>query len=233
MIDWHSHVLPGIDDGAKDVDESIELLRRLRAQGISTVVATSHFYANDESPQSFLERQRTAFKALSNSLSDDMPNVLLGAEVAFYSGISRMEELQSLCIEGTRILLLEMPFSRWTEHIISEVAELALGGRVTVMLAHVERYIDMQESDTLERLVACGAIPQANASYFIRFSTKRNAIKMLAGGFIKVIGSDAHNTLSRPPRLDEAYAYVEKKLGKDFIWEMNEYGKELLSGNPV
>lgn len=229
MIDWHSHVLPKMDDGARDVDESVELLRELKAQGVSTVVATPHFYANDETPQSFLERRDVSYEALSGSLSEDMPRVLLGAEVAFYSGISRMEDLRSLCIEGTRILLVEMPFVRWTEYMISELVELALGGGVAVMLAHVERYIGMQEDGVFERLLEAGVIMQANASFFIRFFTKRSAIKMLSRGFIKVMGSDTHNSSSRPPRLKEAYSYVKKRLNDEFIRDMNEYGNYLLA----
>lgn len=217
-----------MDDGARDVDESVELLRELKAQGVNVVISTPHFYANDESLQSFLERRGASYESLSKSLSEDMPRVLLGAEVAFYSGISRMDGLLSLCVEGTQLLLIEMPFVRWTEYMISELIELALSGTVTVMLAHVERYLSIQEDGVFERLLEAGVIMQANASFFIRFFTRRNAIKRLSRGFIKVLGSDTHNSLSRPPRLKEAYFYIEKRLTDEFIRDMKEYGNYLL-----
>ena len=64
MIDWHSHILPEMDDGSKDVSESLLMLDSLRDQGIESVVATPHFYANDEPVETFLERQKASFDLL-------------------------------------------------------------------------------------------------------------------------------------------------------------------------
>ena len=125
MIDWHSHILPKLDDGSKNLDEALELLRILSEQGVNTVIATPHFYANDESLERFLERREESYKSLCEALPENSPKLLLGAEVCYYPGISRLDGLEKLCIEGTRLLLLEMPFEHWTEHTIREVRELA------------------------------------------------------------------------------------------------------------
>ena len=232
MIDWHSHVLPKMDDGSKSIDESVSMLKMQAEQGIKTVVATPHFYANDESVQTFLDRRQASFEKLTNALDESLPKVLLGAEVAYYSGISRMENLSSLCIEGTKLLLLEMPFSKWTDHTLNEIYELASQGRFVIILAHIERYLGMQSIEVFEELFEYGVIMQVNASFFCRFSTRRTAVKLLRQGLIRLIGSDAHNLSSRPPKLGDAYRYIAKQLGKGFIPDMDEYGKYLLANYP-
>ena len=109
-VDFHSHTLPAFDDGAKDVQESLELFRMLSEQGINTVCATPHFNANRMSIDDFLRSRSKAYINLADALPENAPTVRLGAEVAYYEGISRLDNLSSLCIEGTNLLLLEMPF---------------------------------------------------------------------------------------------------------------------------
>lgn len=228
MIDWHSHILPCMDDGSRSVEESVQLLNMLSEQGVSTVIATPHFYANDESVSSFLKRRRESYEKLCEALNENMPKVILGAEVSHYSGISHLDGLNSLCIEGTKLLLLEMPFAKWTEHTIREIKELAAQGDVTVILAHIERYIDMQDSDVFEELQGYGVLMQVNASFFNRGPTKRKALKLISRGGVQLIGSDTHNVKARPPMLDSAYNTIEKKFGKDLIREINGFGHFLL-----
>ena len=228
MIDWHSHVLPQMDDGSRSLEESAELLTMLSAQGVNTVIATPHFYPNDESVSKFLERRALAYEKLASILNDSMPKVILGAEVSYYSGISHNEELSKLCIEGTRLLLLEMPFAKWTDHTIREIIEIASRGDVTVVLAHIERYFDIQSEKIFASLQEYGVIMQVNSSFFNRNTTKRKALKLLANGKIQLIGSDTHNVSTRPPTLSDAYNTIEKKFGKDFIYEINGYGRFLL-----
>ena len=228
MIDWHSHVLPQMDDGSRSLEESAELLTMLSAQGVNTVIATPHFYPNDESVSKFLERRALAYEKLASILNDSMPKVILGAEVSYYSGISHNEELSKLCIEGTRLLLLEMPFAKWTDHTFREIIEIASRGDVTVVLAHIERYFDIQSEKIFASLQEYGVIMQVNSSFFNRNTTKRKALKLLANGKIQLIGSDTHNVSTRPPTLSDAYNTIEKKFGKDFIYEINGYGRFLL-----
>ena len=231
MIDWHSHVLPQMDDGSRSLDESVKLFGMLSEQGVNTVIATPHFYANDESVDEFLKRRQAAYENLSSVINGEMPKVILGAEVSYYSGISHLEELSKLCIEGTKLLLLEMPFTKWTDHTVREIIELASRGDVTVIFAHIERYLDMQGEKVFDELQKHGVIMQVNSSFFNRKSTKRNALKLLSKGKIQLIGSDTHNVSSRPPTLDLAYNTIEKKFGKNFVNEINGYGYFLLDKN--
>ncbi len=228
MIDWHSHILPQIDDGSQSISESVALLTELKLQGVNTVVATPHFYANEETVQTFLNRRQRAFDELSPSLSDGLPRVLLGAEVCYYSGISRLENLECLKIENSNLLLLEMPFSRWTEYTIRELLELSASGRFTIVLAHIDRYISMQDRDIWDRLYENGILMQANASFFTKFFKKKKALYFLQNNRIHFIGSDSHNMTTRPPKLNLAYDYVSQKLGSDILTEINGFGKALL-----
>ncbi len=225
MTDWHSHILPRMDDGSKSVEESVALLKTLKKQGVNTVVATPHFYANDETAENFIKRRQTSFQKISGYLTDELPTVLLGAEVSFYSGISRMEGLSRLKIENTDLLLLEMPFSRWTEYTVKELLELASSGKFTIMLAHIERYLSLQNASVLERLYDSGILMQSNASFFVDFFKKKKALNYLKNGKIHFIGSDCHNMTSRPPELQKAYDYISQKQGKEFLTHINENGK--------
>ncbi len=228
MIDFHSHILPGVDDGSRDVTESISMLDMLASQGVDTVAATPHFNANKESADDFLIRRDEAFESLRPHLSKQHPKIICGAEVEYYPGIGRMPQLQKLCISSDRLLLLEMPMTKWTDYTVKELAELAGTGRITVILAHIERYMGLQSKNTVYRLYESGILMQVNASFFVDLLTKRKAISMLSGGEIHLIGSDCHNTSTRAPRIGKAFEAIEKKLGAEFVRDINEFGHTLL-----
>ena len=224
MIDWHSHVLPSMDDGSRDVEESVLMLRVLKEQGVDTVIATPHFYANDESVDSFLERRAESFASLKDKLDSDAPKILLGAEVRYYAGIGRMEALDRLAIESTRLVLIEMPMTRWTEYTVKELTELSRSSRLTVVLAHIDRYLKLQSADVWQRLAESGILMQANASAFGGMFERRSMIRLLNNGMLHFIGSDCHNMTSRPPKLIGAYEMLAKKCGDYTFSRVNEFG---------
>ncbi len=228
MIDWHSHILPCMDDGAQSLGESLAIMEQMAAQGVTTVVATPHFCADRESVAAFLQRREEARRLLQNALPEGAPKMLCGAEVQYYSGISRLPELKQLCIEGTNVLLLEMSVARWTEYIVKELVELAGRGKLTVVLAHVERYLDLQSRDVQYRLYKSGIVMQANASCFLRFGSRRKALAGVRSGQIHLLGSDCHNRDTRPPNLGRAMGIIEKKLGSAAVSRLNGRGEHLL-----
>ena len=228
MIDWHSHILPGMDDGSRNVAESISLVNMQASQGASTVIATPHFYANDETVESFLDRRGRAAEQLKAELPDSAPEILLGAEVKYYDGISRMADLKALRIENSKLLLLEMPMARWSEYAIRELVEMASKSSTRIVLAHIERYMSFQKRDAWQRLAESGILMQVNASFFTSLLTKRKALTLLCEGGIQFIGSDCHNLTTRAPHLDKALEVIGKKLGEDFLCEMDGYGRSLL-----
>ena len=228
MIDFHSHILPGIDDGSKSVKMSLQMLSAMRDQGIDTVIATSHFYATQRSPRRFLERREQAWDLLAPELPDSVPDIILGAEVLYFPGISHMEDLPALCLEGTNLLLLEMPFETWSAYMVKEVNELARTGRFSVLLAHIERYFDGQNISVWEGFLNNGVLMQANADFFLPFRTRRKALRLLNEGWIHALGSDCHNVTSRQPRMAEAAERIQKKLGENWLEELDHLGRLLL-----
>lgn len=228
LLDFHSHILPGIDDGSRDVDESCGLLKMLSAQGIGTVIATPHFEANNESVASFIKRRQVSYDNLKAAMMPTMPDVKLGAEVAYYPGISRLEGLRDLCIEGTELLLLEMPMSKWSNYIVEELVNLSCTRKVRVIVAHIERYINFQDKQTLRTLFESDVLLQINASFLLNLSTRRKGIVWLKKGVVQLVGSDCHNLRSRKPRMDEAYEVIASRLGDGFVREMTHFGEKLM-----
>ena len=228
MIDWHTHILPEMDDGSHCVAESISMVNMQAAQGVSTIIATPHFYANHDTVSSFLDRRDKTYGLLKAELPREAPDIKLGAEVLYYQGISRLEGLMALRIEGSKLLLLEMPMSEWTEHMIRELIELSGKSGIRLVLAHVERYLGMQKQAVWERIFDSGILIQSNASFFTSFTSKRKAISLLKKGKIHFVGSDCHNMTSRPPQIGRAFEIIRKKLGDGYLAQMNRYGYSLL-----
>lgn len=224
MIDFHSHILPGMDDGSKSAEESHEMILRLKSQGIKRIVATPHFYANDESVDDFIRRRKESYGKISSFIKEDYPQIVLGAEVRYYEGISKLGQLEELCAEGTDLLLLEMPSGRWTEYVLNELNNISLQGRVTLVLAHIERYMSNQPSAVFNSLLGNDVLMQVNANFLTDFFTKRRAISLFKQEKIHFIGSDCHNMTSRPPEILKAYNAIEDKIGKDFLNDFVEYG---------
>ncbi len=224
MIDFHSHILPGMDDGSKSAEESHEMLLRLKSQGIKRIVATPHFCANDESVEDFIKRRKEAYGKIAPFLKENYPKIVLGAEVRYYEGISKLSKLEELCAEGTDLLLLEMPSGHWTEYVLNELNSISLQGKVTLVLAHIERYMKNQSSAAFDNLLKNDILMQVNASFITEFFTKRKAINLFRQEKIHFIGSDCHNMTSRPPEILKAYDAIENKLGKDFLDDFVEYG---------
>ncbi len=229
MVDFHCHFLPNIDDGSQSIDESIKILKQLSEQTVDMVVATPHFIANNESVESFIQRRQNVYKELTENLHDGLPEIKLGAEVEFYEGISNLKGLSKLCIEGTNILLIEMPNIKWTKLVVNELYRLVSFGNIRIMLAHVERCLFMQDPDVVDYLLRNGVIMQSNASNFIHFLTKRKACKYLKDNIIHVLGSDSHNITSRPPRIKEALDVIEKKLGNDAVLHLISVSRDIIN----
>lgn len=216
-----------MDDGSHDLNESLALVGMQRSQGIDTIVATPHFYANDESVDSFLERRERAYDKLISALPREDLDLRLGAEVRYYPGISRMSGLSRLRIDGKGILLVEMPMSHWGRSALDELSELSRHG--DLMLAHVDRYFKFESMDVWRELHNAGIMMQLNADAFASLATRHKAISFLKNGFCQVVGSDCHNLTTRPPMIDIAYTMIEKKFGDEFVFQMNEFGKSLLN----
>lgn len=228
MVDFHSHVLPGIDDGSQSVAQSVSMLRTLAAQGVDTLALTPHFYGQGTTPERFLADRAAAMERLKPALEEGMPSLLLGAEVYFFRGISRMEQLTDLRLQGTRVLLLEMPFAPWGRGEVREVLDLCENPDFVVMMAHVERYFKYAPADAWGVLLHAGAVMQSNAAFFLPRKTRGKALRMVRRGHIHVLGTDCHNMEERRPCMDEAAAVLAKRFGNQAAERFLAQGKEYL-----
>jgi len=228
IIDFHSHILPGIDDGSPDVATSLSMLRAARAQGVETQVLTPHFYRWREDISSFLARRDKSFDQLEAALPAEAPRLLVGSETAFFPHMSR-EDLSPLCVGSTRVLLLEMPFSSWEDDVLDEVAALSLDKGYEVVLAHVERFLGFSgNGERLEKLAELPIHMQSNAEVFLSFRTRRRALQMVKSGMVTILGSDAHNLTTRCPNLGPARDQIEKRLGRELLAGLDAASADLL-----
>jgi len=204
ITDFHAHCLPAVDDGARDVAMALAMLTQAGQQGAETVIATPHFYWGEDTPESFLHNRQQALDRLRPQLDNSLPQVKLGAEVLVREHVSRLD-LRALCIEGTDILLVELPFMRAPYWLLEELENIALDQRLTLMLAHLDRYMPWYSKRDLEPLLELpNVIVQLNAESIVDKQTFRSLRKWLPDCPRLVLGSDMHDLRHRAPELDKA-----------------------------
>lgn len=235
MTDLHTHILPGIDDGAKTVEESLRMLRAQRGQGVDTVVLTPHFYRDLENPQHFLRRRRDAVIKLGRCLQEmsaeernELPRVLLGAEVAWWPTIAEWDELPELCIGETKNLLLELPFTPWNDKMIHQLYEFYGRTGITPVIAHLERYLKIQQPEHIEEILNLGVPVQVSADVLLRPLARRGVLKMLQEGQAHLVASDCHGVEKRTPNLAAAMNILREKLGEDSVKMLIRCADELV-----
>ncbi len=229
VIDFHSHILPGIDDGSSSVETSLEMLSMSRQQGVELIVATSHFYADKDSIESFLGRRQQAYESLMAEHQQNLPKIIPGAEVYYFDGISRTDKTMQLCIRGTNVLLLEMPFVTWTQSVLDEVGVLLRKRDCRVVIAHLERYQKIPGNKPwIDRLLQMPVIVQVNAEGLLDWRMRGSLVKMFKEGTARLLGSDCHNVSTRPPNLGEGREVLQKKLGSEILQQIDALGEELL-----
>ena len=229
LIDLHSHVLPQLDDGSDSVEMSLAMLYQMAEQGVDVVCATSHYYAKYNSIPAFCERRAEALERLSSVLTAELPRVLPAAEVAYFPHMEE-QDLMPLCIQGTRTLMLEMPFSDWTGLQLETVEALVLDCRYDVVLVHPERFcFSKSNRHKLEKLAELPIGLQVNAGSLLRWGTRRLALDLLQMAQYPLLGSDCHNLTSRPPNLKEGRKVIMQKLGEAFLTRMDQNAQRLTS----
>lgn len=219
-IDVHTHILPQIDDGSDSVETSVKMLQLMARYGVETVCATPHFYREKMDVETFLTRREMSWQTLQQTIDPLPVSVVLGAEVAYYSGISEEKELQRLCVEGTNTLLLELPYSQWNSFQIDEVMSLAWDCGFDVVLVHPERLATGENKKWLSRLYLLPM--QVNAGNLCRWRMRRSALEILENTAKPLLGSDCHNLTSRAPNLWEGRNVVERKLGREVLSEIDK-----------
>ncbi len=227
--DCHTHCLPGVDDGAVDVAASLAMLTEAGRQGVTTVVATPHFYPGQIRIDDFLQRRQKALATLLPQLPPDAPRLLTGAEVLVRQGISRLD-LRPLCIEGTDWLLVEMPFMAPPYWLVEELENITFEQRLTLVMAHVDRYMPWYSK---ERIAAVTDFPdlimQLNGEAFLHRRQFARLRQWLPEPQRLLLGSDMHNMSSRAPNLEQAAVTLSThRVGRQWLACAEETASELL-----
>ena len=215
FTDIHSHILHGIDDGPENLGQSVELLKAAVRNGTEKIIATPHFYATRHSLSERVNLAKERCLELQGLIREGgIPvSLLSGFEVRFFDGISRIDSLDKLCINGSKVLLLELEPAPFTEKLVDEILDICYGG-YTVVLVHIERYTKISGFKQIKRIIAEGdALAQCNASSFLSGGFSRAAFKLLKENMVSFIASDMHSLDLRPPNLNQAYDVIEKKIG--------------------
>lgn len=231
MIDFHTHILPDVDDGSKSVEESIALLRAEAEQGIGCVVATPHFYPQYDTPEQFLERRNRAEAVLREEMVkySGLPEVVVGAEVYYFNGIGNSDAVNLLTIDKKACILIEMPVYDWQDSMYRDLEELRTKQGLTPIVAHVDRYFGRFRTYGIpKKLSQLPVLVQANANFFLDKTSVRMALRMLKKGQIHLLGSDCHNTSNRLPNMGQAVALIEKRLGEEPLKAIRSYQTSVL-----
>ncbi len=212
MVDLHAHALPNIDDGAKNADMSLEMLKEAKRQGVNMLVATPHCMPENEAKvEEFVTKRRGSFESIRHLISDEslFPRLYLGAEVFLGTDISEYGNLRELCIEGTDYIMLEMDDNVPLNKITEWVYNVKIKG-LKPIIAHVDRY--SRCFDYIEELSPLGIVFQINAARFLTMSDRRK-LKNIFSLYNKFcISSDMHNLTTRPCTMQKAREMADKKF---------------------
>ena len=193
LTDLHTHILPGVDDGAEDLNAALQMLRVQRASGVERVALTPHYYPLEEDLDAFRERRRQAWNLLlSGWNADAMPQLRLGAEVHFSPCLADMD-LRELTLHETDYMLLELP-DAILPTFLEPVLQQILDQGITPILAHVERCVYFAEDPAkLQHLIEMGALAQISLRILPHKRMRQFAEICLRKDVAQIIASDIHS----------------------------------------
>ena len=224
MIDIHSHIVFDVDDGPQSRGESKVLLEEAYAQGVRTIVSTSHRRKGMfETPEDKIAANFSEVKQLAQEIGPDL-TILYGAEI-YFSGdaLEKLEKDLIPRLNGTRYALIEFSMNTPYRDIHSALSKILLLG-ITPVIAHIERYHALENNEKrVKELINMGCYTQINSSSVLKPKLfgdahkfmKKRAAYFLEKNLVHVVASDMHNLDNLPPFMKEAYELITKKYGRD------------------
>lgn len=228
-IDVHSHILPGLDDGADDREQTELMLKTAYAQGVRVVCATPHFR-----PAMFpvsLSKRQEAFELAKGIAKDIAPDleIVLGNELYYSENcIDYLKDGRCRCMGDTRYVLVEFSTSIDFNSMRKKIMRLISEGFIP-LIAHIERYSCVRERiSKVDELIEIGGYIQVNSGSIAAgsFEIRHFVRKLLKYGMVHFVASDSHNNRDRAYNFTEAVSYIEKKYGREYV-------NELMYLNPV
>ncbi len=235
MIDCHSHIIPNIDDGPETVEMSMEMLKQSAKYGVTDIISTSHCYPRyAQSIDHFLDKRESGFELLAKEIEKSdiaLPRIHLASEVNMITDIAEFKHISKLCIENTKYILIEMPYTPWKDWMFDTVYRLTLMGMKPIM-AHIDRFL-FQEQSLLSTLFELDVLYQVNAELFLTKSISKFADDLLLSGHAHLLGSDMHNLSDRKTTMNMAYEKIVKRYGTACIDYFNENARCVLNDKPI
>jgi protein-tyrosine phosphatase len=235
MVDLHCHILPALDDGARDLQDSVAMARQAAADGIEVVCATPHI-RHDHDVR--IEEVEGRVEALGARLREEgiATRVLSGGEVA-ETAVEALaeEELARVSLGAGRWILLEPAPGPLSDTLIRRVGHLAERGH-RALIAHPERHLSADMFERMATLVAEGALIQATADFFLREQMADGMLAMAEAGLVHVLASDAHTShFGRPLTLTPAFARLAESeaMAPHLDWIARVAPAAIVAGDPV
>lgn len=232
ITDLHCHILPGIDDGAENLESAIALLKEQKAQGVDRIVFTPHFWSFQKTVKQFSKDRYNAAEQLAPYLDEFGVEWGAGAEVRMTPELLKMD-LRHLNIVGTSYFLLEWPFTQFPlygREVVEQIQDLDY----TPIFAHIERYdYFWSNPKELDDYIDEGIVCQINPGILLNSDTRKYALKMIRDGYVHVLSSDAHSMEKRPPHLKVAYQIVEKGLGRRYSDKLKSNAECIFYGHEI
>lgn len=214
-FDIHSHILPGIDDGARDICESVELINSMKKEGITAVIATPHFYPNEMNFGDFLQDRNEAYETLCSDLKGDIPKIYLGCEILYFKRMGASRELEKLSLNNSKYILLELCDGHIDKYLFEDFCLFAENGIIPV-IAHIERYHKNKNfKKLLEEVKAKNYPVQINSSSLLNKKYRRAIKRVFKSGLFCVIATDTHSLQKRPPVIKSAFEVLKKDFGEE------------------
>jgi protein-tyrosine phosphatase len=224
IVDLHSHLLPGIDDGAKTMEESLAMLRVAQSQGITVMACTPHLVL-DNMHRQYCSKAYSHYKKLRAAAKSEGIGVKLifGFELMLDESIYTCQTLSDYTIDNTHLLLIEASVD-WKAETLFDAAEWLILKGFIPLLAHPERLrnsfglFDFDNIKKLKKLNERGLILQINAAGITGFSgiaTRLRAMRFITSGMDFIVGSDAHSPKGRLTEMQSALHFIEKLKGHD------------------
>lgn len=234
MIDFHSHILPGIDDGSRSYEETTKLLKEAEKAGFDTVISTSH-YAVDcyETP----EYKRKELVDQLN-LENRFPEVILGSEIFLtFNIIDLLEDYKASTINDTNYVLFELPLTSQFMNLRDLINTLK-DHDYRLVLAHPERYVMVQKDfDMLYELKEMGVLFQSNYASILGLygnTAKKTVKRMFKEDLVDLLGSDVHRENTIYPKIPKALSKISKYYSDDRLDDIIHYNAEkILNGEDI
>jgi protein-tyrosine phosphatase len=228
-IDCHTHILPGMDDGPKTVTESVEMLKYLSLQGVSSAWLTPHFYPWKETQHNFLNRREKSYALLKPYAGQIGIELFPASETYLSNYLQNYTDLSELCIGG-KYLLTELPYSAdFSQQTFGKVARLIEVYGITPILAHIERYPElMKDGALLKKLVAMGCLTQINLGSLKKGIRKRKLLsKYMQSDLVHLVGTDCHDMSHRLPAYDCGASMIKERIGIGYLQKFMSQAKQI------